>query len=206
MTQHAQQRGAVDNEFDGAKAIVETLKGLDKEKQERAMRFASETLGLRASNVRPTSGTPQPPSDGDRIGEGVSKSPPPRSIDIRQFTESKAPKTDQQFAAVVAYYYRFEAPQNEQKEAIGVKDLQNAVRLVERKRPGNALATLNNAKNKGYLDAVGRAKFRINAVGENLVAMTLPHKDKPITFAKKRRSNTKKAKRKASTPKRKKSK
>ena len=38
MTQQSQQRGAVDNEFDGAKAIVETLKRLDKGKQERAMR------------------------------------------------------------------------------------------------------------------------------------------------------------------------
>lgn len=181
MTQHAQQRGAVDNEFDGAKAIVETLKGLDKEKQERAMRFACETLGLRTSDVRRASGTPQPPSDGDRTDEVVSTSPSRRSIDIRSFAASKAPKTDQQFAAVVAYYYRFEAPSEERKDAIGVKDLQEAVRLVGgRSQPKDPRMTLTNAKNKGYLDSAGKAKFRLNAVGENLVAMTLPHKDQPV--------------------------
>ena len=32
--------------------------------------------------------------------------------------------------------------------------------------------TLNNAKAQGYLDAAERGTFRINTVGENLVAMT----------------------------------
>ena len=32
-------------------------------------------------------------------------------MDIRQFTAAKAPKSDQQFAVVVAYFYRFEAPE-----------------------------------------------------------------------------------------------
>jgi hypothetical protein len=34
------------NEFDAAKSIVEALRGLDKQQQTRAMRFARESLGL----------------------------------------------------------------------------------------------------------------------------------------------------------------
>ena len=202
MTQHAQQQGAVDNEFDAAKAIVETLGGLDKEKQQRAMRFASETLGLHAAAAPAGPGTPPPAAQGHVPGEKTETSPPGRVVDIRQFTESKAPKTDQQFAAVVAYYYRFEAPANERKEVIGVKDLLEAVRLAERKRPRIPLATLNNAKNKGYLDAAGRAKFQINSVGENLVAMTLPGKDRPTPSRRKGGNTTKKKKGKALAKKR----
>lgn len=199
MTQHAQQKGAVDNEFDAAKAIVETLKGLDTEKQERAIRFAGETLGLHAAAFSAGPG-PSPAAQGNVLGEKSETSPSGRVVDIKQFTDSKAPKTDQQFAAVVAYYYRFEAPANERKEAIGVKDLLEAVRLAERKRPGSPLATLNNARNKGYLDTAGRAKFRINSVGENLVAMTLPGKDRP-TPSGSRRGNTKKKKKRKAPPK-----
>jgi hypothetical protein len=34
--------------------------------------------------------------------------------------------------------------------------------------------TLAHAKSRGYLDAADRGQYRINSVGENLVAMALP--------------------------------
>ena len=97
-----------------------------------------------------------------------------QSADIKQFTMAKKPKSDQQFAAVVAYYYRFEAPASDRKDVIGSDDLTQAARLAGRERPTRPTLTLNNAKNSGYLDSAERGKFRINAVGENLVAVTLP--------------------------------
>jgi len=41
MKQHASS-----NEFDAAKIIFKALKGLDKQQQDQALRFACETLGL----------------------------------------------------------------------------------------------------------------------------------------------------------------
>ncbi len=203
MTQQAQQQGAIDNELDGAKAIVETLKGLEKEKQERAMRFASEILGLDAPAVPPVSGTPAPAGQGHLPVEKTDPSSPAPVVDIKQFTTSKAPSTDQQFAVVVAYYYRFEAPAEERKEVIGAKDLKEAVRLVGgRKQPTDATMTLNNAKNSGYLDTAGRGNFRINAVGENLVAMTLPGKGRPAPSGKRLGNTAKKKSKKVPTKKR----
>ena len=198
MTPHAQQKETVDNELDAAKAIVQLLQALDEEKQERAIRFASETLGLHTQAQPAAYTTPKPAGQCHEHGEKAAKSLPGRVVDIKQFTELKTPRTDQQFAAVVAYYYRFEAPADKRKEAIGARDITDAVRLVgKRRQPKDPGKTLNNAKNSGYLDAEGRGKFKINSVGENLVAMTLPGKDQQTPTVKKAGKTKKKKKKKA---------
>ncbi len=169
------------------------------------MRFASEALGLETPAVSAGPGTPAPPGQRHVAGQETETSPPVRVVDIKQFTESKAPRTDQQFAVVVAYYYCFEARFEERKEVIGAKDLKDAVRLVGgRNQPGDAGMTLINAKNAGYLDGAGRGTFRINAVGENLVAMTLPGKDQPTPSGRKGGKPAKKKKTKGPTKKRRK--
>jgi hypothetical protein len=83
-------------------------------------------------------------------------------------------KSDIQFATVAAYYYRFEAPLSDRKETIDADDLKNAARLANWRRFSKPYVPLNNARMQGYLDRAGGGAFRINAVGENLVAMTLP--------------------------------
>lgn len=79
-----------------------------------------------------------------------------------------------QFSAVVAYYYRFVAPPDQRREMIDSEVLQDAARPAGRTRPPKPHMTLTNAKNQGYLDKIGRGEFKLNTVGENLVAMTLP--------------------------------
>jgi hypothetical protein len=80
-----------------------------------------------------------------------------------------------QFATAVAYYYRFEVPEAQQKSAITAEDLQDAARKVDRDRLTKPSQTLVNAYNQGLLDKAGeRGAYSLNTVGENLVAMTLP--------------------------------
>ncbi len=87
----------------------------------------------------------------------------------------KKPRNDVQYAAAVAYFYRFEAPQAERKDAINKDDLQEATRKSGRDRFSNPLNTLGNAHKLGLLDKGSeKGTFTINSVGENLVAMTLP--------------------------------
>jgi hypothetical protein len=100
--------------------------------------------------------------------------------DIKSFVTSKDPKSDNQFAATVAYYYRFEAPHNERRETISAEILQEATRLSGRNRLGDPGKTLRNAKDTGYLDVADRGEYRINTVGENLVAMTLPGQGRAV--------------------------
>ena len=143
MTQLSNLQEASTSHFDAAKAIVDALSKLDKNSQALAMRFAAETLGLQL-----TSQSQQPPTP---TSQALPTVPAPSggevtsSIDIKQFAAAKAPKTDQQFAAVVAYYYRFEAPAAERKETIDKETLKEAVRLTGgRRQPKDAAFTLNN--------------------------------------------------------------
>lgn len=160
------------NEFEIAKSISDLLKRVDSARQQRILRWVAESLDV-TLHVRSV----LPHEDSTHKALDVSQSAPSESsrlqpIDIKSFVASKTPKSDNQFAAVVAYFYRFVAPDHQ--ETISAETLQDATRLAGRTRLGNPLATLNNAKQQGYLDAAGRGLFRINTVGENLVAMTLP--------------------------------
>jgi hypothetical protein len=160
-------------DFDVAKQVADQLTALDKDRQKRVLRWVAESLGLEvgapaAGGGGETARTPDPATP------GTPTPSPSRSSDIKSFVESKSPKSDVQFAAVVAYYYRFEAPTADRKDTITADNLSDAARLASRRRPPNPGMTLTNAKNQGYLDSAERGQFRINSVGENLVAMTLP--------------------------------
>jgi hypothetical protein len=165
------------NEFDVAKSVFDLLAGLKKEQQQRVLRWVAESLGI----DEPESTAPRMPQGGptSNLDEKEPRHPSShpqvnRTADIKSFVASKNPKSDVQYVAVVAYYYRFEAPEANRKDAITSVILQESTRLVGRPRLDSPNTTLNNAKNLGYLDSVARGEFRINTVGENLVAMTLP--------------------------------
>jgi hypothetical protein len=168
------------NDFEIAKAVADQLKGVEKERQQRILRWVAESLNLDFGIASATE---------RRVGETGSGTGPaiaPQTdvhllqrqqlgrMDIKSFVDSKNPKSDVQFVTVVAYYYRFEAPAETRKDPIDAEVLQEAARLTGRRRPRHPLMTLNNARTLGYLDRSERGKFRINSVGENLVAMTLP--------------------------------
>lgn len=160
------------DDFDIAKRIFDQLKDLPAERQQRILRWIAEGLGV--STAAP-SGLPQGSSA--PIPPAAALNPPAASTgptDIKTFISAKSPKSDRQFAAAVAYYYRFEAPPAERRDSVNGDLLQEAARLAGRKRLANPRVTLNNAKAAGYPDSSSPGEFTINSAGENLVAMTLP--------------------------------
>jgi hypothetical protein len=160
--------------LDAAQKIVAELRGMAPEHQALALKFSMETLGLQlpattaASHVSAAFPAPAPQEPTPPVGSVG------HSTDIKAFTSLKAPKSDQQFTAVVAYFYQFEAPPEQRKEFIDVETMKNAARLTGRKQAPQWKFTLQNAKNSGYLDAAGDGKFKLSSVGENLVAISLP--------------------------------
>ncbi len=167
------------SDFDAAKAVAEQLKGMDKERQQRILRWVAESfsldLGIAPAMERSTGETGTATGGLTLLRADTQQARRhQRPADIKSFVDSKSPKSDVQFAAVVAYFYRFEASAESRKDFIDAQVLQQAARLAGRRRLPSPLATLNNAKNLGYLDSPDRGQFRINSVGENLVAMTLP--------------------------------
>jgi hypothetical protein len=147
------------------------------ENQLLAVKFAIETLGLKfpavfSSGAAPAAHDPQRTAPYAIDGKE-------HSSNIRSFTDMKAPKSDQQFAAVVAYFYQFEAKADERKDEIDAEVMKEAARLAGRAQVERWNMTLTNAKNAGYLDSAGAGKFKLSSVGENLVAITLPNNDAP---------------------------
>ena len=177
------------DDFEAVRIVVETLEPFDSKDRERIIRWAKEKLEM-----------PTPAQSNGTTQQQATVQPARAQKDIKTFVSEKAPSSDRQLAAAVAYYYAFEAPTNEQKESIDKDDLIEACRKVGgRRRPTNPGQTLRNAAHAGYLDRVETGKYRLNAVGENLVAMVLPGGGRAAT----RQAKKKVAKRKASPKKKK---
>src|SRR5438874_1745783 len=127
MSESATSSGNNKSPLDAAQKIVAELQGMTKENQTLAMKFAIETLGLQiqTAQMHMTAAQVQPsitPPHNMSVTRG--------SNDIKSFTALKAPKSDQQFAAVVAYFYQFEAPSNQRKDSIDAATMKDAARLV----------------------------------------------------------------------------
>ena len=158
--------------LDAAQKIILELHGMTPDDQSLAIRFAAETLRLSVP-AAPVPSAPLSPHSA-QVPASAAISSAGHSTDIRSFTAMKAPKSDQQFAAVVAYYYQFEAPPDQRKESIDVQTMKDAARMAQRRQPPQWIYTLTNAKNAGYLDSVRDGNYKLSPVGENLVAITLP--------------------------------
>src|ERR1041385_1302832 len=164
---------ATKSDFLAAEEIKGILEGREKAEQERIIRWVGESLELsitgrtRAHTQEAHATASAPPT----LGEGDRSS---RATDMRTWVAEKQPKSDTQFVAVVAYFFRFIGPEAERKDSITAEDLQTAARLAGWRVFKTPSVTLNNVINQGYLDRAGRGAYRLNAVGENLVTMTLP--------------------------------
>jgi hypothetical protein len=176
------------DDIDALRTITKALEPFRSEEQTRILRWVSEKLGLT------TASTPPPQSPASQLSPTTPPTSPPtagKATDIKSFVAAKKPKNDMQFAAVVAYFHRFEAP--EKKETITSEDLLDACRLAIYPRPGAPSQTLRNAVNAGLLDKAERGAFSINTVGENLVAVTLPGNGGAAEPVRARKNRAKKA-------------
>jgi hypothetical protein len=171
------------------RTIAQALEGFDSKEQERIIRWVREKVGLTPDTSLPT-------------GASVTVSPaanaPSATKDLKTFVAEKKPKSDNQFAATVAYFYRFVAPPEHRKDEITSNDLQEACRLVGRERLSVPGQTLRNAHQVGLLNKGNETgSFTINSVGENLVDVTLPGDGASISRSKTKKKQKKKAKKKA---------
>src|SRR5262249_6587626 len=104
------------DDFDAANTIADILKDLDAERRQQVLRWVAESFDIAIS-----AGTGSAASLGVVAGTTPTATQP--ASDIRTFVEQKSPKSDVQFAAVAAYFYRFVAPSNAQLDAISANIL-----------------------------------------------------------------------------------
>jgi hypothetical protein len=188
------------DDLEAVRAVVEAIGNFKPEEQQRIIRWVAEKLGLPQPFVSTAHTVSIPSQQGSAppVTPHLPASPPGGVADIRTFIAEKKPRNDVQFAAAVAYYYRFEAPLADRKEAIDKEDLQQAARKAGRERFTNPRTTLFNAHTLGLLDkGAEKATFTINSVGENLIAMTLPDGSAGGKPGKKKKKKKKKVKKTA---------
>lgn len=187
------------DDLDALRHVIEAVKDFKQDDQRRIFRWAAEKLALPVPfAAAPEAGVP--PAAAASLATPAT---PPTGLparahsgpqDIKSFVAAKNPRSDVQFAATVAYFYQFLAPEAERKSSITKEDLEDAGRKVRRKlkKPGQ---TLINAHSLGLLDkGAERGTYLVNSVGENLVAMTLPgHDEAGAPPAKKRPKRNHKA-------------
>lgn len=157
------------DDIDVLRRVFEILKDLPLPEQQRVFRFAADKLGM-----PPAAASGSPLSAAEELAAARDQSDVAPPGDVRSFLAAKAPKGDVQTAVTLAYFVRFLAPDDYRSETIGASDLQDWCRQAGAKRFPNPGRVLHNARALGYLDRTDRGRFAINAVGENLVAMTLP--------------------------------
>lgn len=182
------------DDLEAVRTVVEALEGFSPEDQERVIRWAREKIGLApAPRSWEDRRSAQAPPIGSPSQSAQSQQPSQVRKDLRTFVAEKQPKSDVQFAATVAYFYRFEAPVEQRRNEVDADTLLEACRLADRKRLKKPGQTLRNAKTLGLMDSGSEAgKFIINTVGENLVAMTLPRKAEPPRKPRKAKKGRKK--------------
>lgn len=175
------------DDLDAVKILVEALEKFSDEERGRIIRWACEKLGAKdvISNL-PEVKDIQRLNTENNVGLQKQR----YSTDIKSFVLEKKPVNDAQFVAVISYYYKFEAPDEIKKDSIVSDDLNEAARLADWTRFTKPANTLNNVYSKsGFLDKVEYGKYKLNTVGENLVAMVLPSEDSVKSIKKSKNKN-----------------
>jgi hypothetical protein len=164
-------------------ALMSALGPLDSEARAHVLEFVVKRLGIKlpgetmAAAPVPTGSNPVAAFPVDGAPDATPSTHPPKSTDIRTFAKAKNPKTVNERIAVIAFYLAHEAPPTERKDRITGDDIELYFVQAGFPLPTSSNMALNNTKNAGYLIAVDRGQYKLNAVGHNLVAHKLPAGD-----------------------------
>lgn len=158
--------------------IVKLLEPLSSEERTRVMQAALLLLGDAPLATAPASDSSppiQPPDTKNEAPDAPIQKPEakPALKDVRSFFEVKKPKSQVEAAATIAYFLSELAPADERSEVIDNETFEKYCKLAKFELP-NSPRTLANTKAAGYLESAGRGKYKLNAVGHNLVAHRLP--------------------------------
>ncbi len=164
-----------DQELRAIQQVIAALSDLDSEARSRVINYVFQRLGISSPTAlveAGASGATLP--SGMEAGAAVAP-PARRQVDIRSFGQEKSPRSANERVAVVGYYLSELAPADERKAEISAADITKYFKQAGFPLPGHARMTLVNAKNAGYLDAgAERGTYKLNPVGHNLVAHSLP--------------------------------
>jgi hypothetical protein len=165
-------------DLDAVTAVVGALAPLDTERRSRVLRAVSTLLGDPLQPA-PAAATAAAPRTETPTVLGVERTTPPLADgqvvrDVRSLKEQKAPRSANEMAAVVAYYLAEVVSPEQRTESVSSADMEKYFKQASYPLPKKLNMLLPNAAAAGYFDAVSRGQYKLNPVGHNLVAHTLP--------------------------------
>jgi len=162
----------IKNELKAIETITDVLRPLDEAAQQRVLRYVMQHLGMQVEQADLSPPT-LPGNKGAQIEQPTQRLQQ-QVVDIRSLREQKRPGSDMEMAAIVAYYLSELAPEENQKDVIGTKDIKTYFKQAGHPLPRGPQFTLPNAKSAGYFESAGHGKYKLNPVGHNLVVHGLP--------------------------------
>jgi hypothetical protein len=155
-------------------AIVGVLEKLDAKSRDTALTAACAHLGI--SSVAPPNTVAEQQNQASHSSLDSMASVSRGIVDIRTLKTQKQPKSAQQMACLVAYYLQEVAPSSDRKATITADDIEKYFKQAGYKLPTKIRQVLSDGKLLGYFDPVARGEYKLNAVGYNLVAHSMPSK------------------------------
>src|ERR1700722_3252215 len=181
--------GTSPDEFEALQAVIAALRNLDQEARHRILESTSTFLGLSV------------PSKGKMVADPSSSLPPPNhggavrplfsedtSMSPKEFLMEKAPKTDVERIACLAYYL------THYRSTPHFKTLDISMLNTEAAQPkfSNTAYSTNNAVKLGYIVPSTKGQRQLSVLGERFV-QALPDRDaaKDVLLSLRRRIRSK---------------
>jgi hypothetical protein len=174
MQDETKERITLGSAIDKMLAILDPL---DETSRRTAIKAVCEQLRIDLSGFGGQ--TPvKVPTEGFTQSAASAQTSASRVKDIRSFAQEKVPSSAVERTVLVAYYLTELAPEAEKKEHIGKEDLERYFKQAGFPLPKRPVQALIDARHAGYLDSLGQGKYRLNAVGYNLITHGLPRQSK----------------------------
>lgn len=168
--------------------IIAALSAVPDAVRQVAIKAACDHLSIPIPNPQAATGEAAAAIGTRSLSQLIPLGEPDQVVDIRTLRQQKNPSTANEMACLVAFYLQRRAPAHERKNTVTAEDLNRYFIQANFPLPKRIEQLLVNSKAAGYFDSEGRGAYRLNAVGHNLVAHSLPRGDSP-TQAKARRSS-----------------
>lgn len=187
---------ALDNEIEAIRQVLAAMQPLGDTARKSVLDYVVKRLQIELSTApagaHDLAITPPAGSAGAIEGAEGSGSP----VHIETLKDEKSPRSANEMAALVAYYLLHVAPESDRKSTITTQDIETYFKIAKFPLPRTPRVTLQNARNAGYFDSVGDGEYRLNPVGYNLVAHSMPRGAKKSAPARRKKGAKKKAARK----------
>lgn len=157
-----------DTDIAAVQAIVSALRPLEPADRERVLAAVSALLGMVPAARTASVAAQEPPA------AAVTEAALTGIVDIRSLKETKQPRSANEMAAVAAYYLANLAPTGDRRETVGSADMDRLFKQGGTRCPASSICFCQTPRASGYFDQAGRAQYRLNPVGHNLVVHALP--------------------------------